>query len=56
MNDDIIDEGERLGDVEAVIQLTYNIFDYIPELMFVSVYALVMYAAIRWISRTIKKD
>ena len=56
MNDEIIDEGERLGDVEAVILLTENIFDYIPELMFVSGYVLIMYAAILWITRTIKKD
>ncbi len=26
---------ERVGDVEAVIDLTYNIFQYIPELIFV---------------------
>ena len=45
---------ERVGDVEAVIDLTYNIFQYIPEVLFVSVYALIMYAAVLWIGKKIK--
>ena len=44
----------EMGDVEAVIELTYNIFAYIPELLFVSVYALIMHAAVLWISKKIK--
>ena len=46
---------ERVGDVEAVIDLTYNIFQYIPELIFVSIYGLLMYAAVLLITRTIKR-
>ena len=46
---------ERVGDVEAVIELTYNIFQYIPELLFVSVYGLLMYAGVLLITKTIKK-
>ena len=45
---------ERVGDVEAVIDLTYNIFQYIPELVFVSIYALCMYAAVLYITKRIK--
>ena len=45
---------ERVGDVEAVIELTYNIFQYIPELLFVSVYGLLMYAGVLLITKTIK--
>ena len=47
--------GSEMGDVEAVIDLTYNIFQYIPELIFVSIYGLLMYAAVLLITRTIKK-
>ena len=45
---------ERVGDVEAVIELTYNIFQYIPELLFVSVYGLLMYAGVLLITKHIK--
>ena len=51
MDDDSTGE---MGDVEAVIDLTYNIFAYIPELLFVSVYALIMYAAVLYITKRIK--
>ena len=47
--------GAEMGDVEAVIELTYNIFQYIPELIFVSIYGLLMYAAVLLITRTIKR-
>ena len=40
------DGSSEMGDVEAVIELTYNIFAYIPELLFVSVYALIMYLSL----------
>ena len=52
----IIDEdgSGEMGDVEAVIDLTYNIFQYIPELVFVSIYALGMYAAVLYITKRIK--
>ena len=52
---DMEDDGSsEMGDVEAVIELTYNIFAYIPELLFVSVYALIMYAAVLYITKRIK--
>ena len=47
--------GAEMGDVEAVIDLTYNIFQYIPELIFVSIYGLIMYSAVLLITRTIKR-
>ena len=48
-------DGAEMGDVEAVIELTYNIFQYIPELIFVSIYGLTMYAAVLLITKIIKK-
>ena len=45
---------ERVGDVEAVIELTYNIFQYIPELLFISDYGLLMYAGVLLITKHIK--
>ena len=45
----------EMGDAEAIMELTYNIFQYLPELTFVSIYALCMYAAVLWITKTIKK-
>jgi len=45
---------ERTGDVEALVDLTYNIFQYIPELVFVSLYGLLMYAAVLLITKKIK--
>ena len=47
--------GAEMGDVEAVIDLTYNIFQYIPELVFVSIYGLIMYSAVLLITRAIKR-
>ena len=48
------DGSSEMGDAEAIIELTYNIFQYIPELTFVSIYVLCMYAAVLWITKTIK--
>ena len=48
------DGNAEMGDVEAVLDLTYNVFQYIPEILFVSVYALIMYAAVLWITKRIK--
>ena len=47
--------GAEMGDVEAVIDLTYNIFQYIPELVFVSIYGLIMHSAVLLITRIIKR-
>ena len=49
-----VDGSSEMGDVEAVLDLTYNVFQYIPEILFVSVYALIMYAAVLWITKRIK--
>ena len=46
--------GSEMGDVEAVIELTYNIFQYIPELLFISAYGLLMYAGVLLITKHIK--
>ena len=46
--------GSEMGDVEAVIELTYNIFQYIPELLFVSLYGLAMYAGVLLLHKHIK--
>jgi hypothetical protein len=51
-----VNSGGSSSDVEAVIDLTYNIFQYIPELIFVSIYGLTMYTAVLWISKKIKND
>ena len=52
---DMEDDGSsEMGDVEAVLDLNYNVFQYIPEILFVSVYALIMYAAVLWITKRIK--
>ena len=48
------DGSSEMGDVEAVLDLTYNVFQNIPEILFVSVYALIMYAAVLWITKRIK--
>jgi len=48
------DGSSEMGDVEAVLDLTYNVFQYIPEILFVSLYALMMYAAVLWITKKIK--
>ena len=48
------DGSSEMGDVEAVLDLTYNVFQYIPEIIFVSLYALLMYAAVLWITKRIK--
>ena len=42
------------GDVGAIVDLTYNIFEYIPEVLFVSIYGLIMYALVLMISKKIK--
>ena len=48
------DGSSEMGDVEAVLDLTYNVFQYIPEIIFVSLYSLMMYAAVLWITKRIK--
>ena len=46
---------ERVCDIEAGVEAIHTIFQYIPELIFVSIYGLLMYAAVLLITKTIKK-
>ena len=39
------------SDVEAGVEAIHTIFQYIPELIFVSIYGLAMYAAVLFITR-----
>ena len=55
MNEEFDESMVEMGDVEAVLSLTYNIFDYIPELLFMSAYGLLMYAAVLFINKLIKE-
>jgi hypothetical protein len=51
-----VDAGGSGGsDIEAGIDAIHTIFEYIPELMFISVYGLIMYAMVIWISKQIKE-
>ena len=43
------------SDVEAGVEAIHTIFQYIPELIFVSIYGLLMYAAVLWITKKIRK-
>jgi len=43
------------SDIEAGVEAIHTIFQYIPELLFVSVYGLLMYAGVLLITKTIKK-
>lgn len=42
------------GDISAGIEAIHTIFDYIPELIFVSIYGLIIYALVLMISKKIK--
>ena len=43
------------SDIEAGVEAIHTIFQYIPELLFVSGYGLLMYAGVLLITKTIKK-
>ena len=43
------------SDIEAGVEAIHTIFQYIPELLFVSVYGLLMYAGVLLITKTIKR-
>ena len=42
------------SDIEAGVEAIHTIFQYIPELLFVSVYGLLMYAGVLLITKHIK--
>ena len=44
----------RHGDVAATIEFIERIYNYLPELGFVTIYGLVIYALVRWITVKIK--
>ena len=55
----VVDSGNTTGstvtgDVAATIEFVEKIYDYLPELALASVYGLVMYALVRWITVKIK--
>ena len=53
--DSNITESDGHGsDIEAGVEAIHTIFQYIPELIFVSVYGLLMYAAVLFITKYIK--
>ena len=47
---------ERVGDIEAGVEAIHTIFQYIPELIFVSIYGLLMYAGVLLITKAIKNN
>ena len=44
------------SDIEAGVEAIHTIFQYIPELIFVSLYGLAMYTAVLLITKTIKSN
>jgi hypothetical protein len=52
--DSNIEAGGSSSDIEAGVEAIHTIFQYIPELIFVSIYGLVMYAVILKITKYIK--
>ena len=42
------------SDIEAGVEAIHTIFQYIPELLFISVYGLLMYAGVLLITKHIK--
>jgi hypothetical protein len=43
------------GDIAATIEFIEKIYNYLPELVFATLYGLAVYAAVLWIRRLIKK-
>jgi hypothetical protein len=52
--DSNVEAGGSGSDIEAGVEAIHTIFQYIPELIFVSIYGLVMYALILKITKYIK--
>ena len=52
--DSNVEAGGSGSDVEAGVEAIHTIFQYIPELIFVSVYGLLMYAGVLFITKYIK--
>ena len=57
----VVDSGNATGssttgDVAATIEFIEKIYNYLPELAFATLYGLLVYAAVLWIRRLIKKD
>ena len=44
------------GDIAATIEFIEKIYNYLPELAFATLYGLLVYAAVLWIRRLIKRD
>jgi len=41
------------GDVQATLQFVEHIYNYLPEVFFVTGYVLIIYAIVRWINKKI---
>jgi hypothetical protein len=52
--DSNVEAGGSGSDIEAGVEAIHTIFQYIPELIFVSVYGLLMYAGVLFITKYIK--
>ena len=52
--DSNVETGGSGSDVEAGVEAIHTIFQYIPELIFVSIYGLAMYAAVLFITKYIR--
>ena len=48
-------ETSTTGDIAATIEFIEKIYNYLPELAFATLYGLLVYAAVLWIRRLIKK-
>jgi|TARA_B110000902_G_scaffold167107_1_gene190715 hypothetical protein len=55
VDSNVTETGGTGSDIEAGVEAIHTIFQYIPELLFISVYGLLMYAAVLLITKTIKK-
>ena len=54
VDSNVTEAGGHGSDIEAGVEAIHTIFQYIPELIFVSIYGLAMYAAILFITKYIK--
>jgi hypothetical protein len=48
------DSVTRHGDIAATIEFVEKIYSYLPELGFVTIYGLMVYALVRWITVKIR--
>ena len=56
VDSNVTETGGTGSDIEAGVEAIHTIFQYIPELIFVSLYGLAMYTAVLLITKTIKSN